>query len=139
MHSTTNTAVISLVVGQHVIAEPTTRRNYSNTYPFMDGKITSVGRKFFYVQIPNYSYQLKVGIEDNLVRTDYGIEFRIYPDLNTFRKEKERLCMANAICDCFSSLSFRDNLSWEDADAIFQVLTERGLASPLKQIKLERK
>lgn len=89
-------SVLDIVPGKQIIVEPASR-NHLPPFTYLEGTVEKVGRKFFYVRCKNHSYLLKFALSNGLCASDYGIEYYAYPNLDAFRKQKERLVMTNAI------------------------------------------
>lgn len=110
--------ICDIVPGKQIIVEPASR-NHGQPFTYLEGTVEKVGRKFFYVRCKNYSYLLKFALADGLCTTDYGIEYYAYPNLDTFRKQKERIIMARAIND---RLSRSDIPGYGTLQAIYDLL-----------------
>lgn len=110
--------ILEIVPGKQIIVEPASRNN-GQPFTYLEGTVEKVGRKFFYVRCKNYSNLLKFALSNGLCSSDYGIEYYAYPSLDAFRKQKERIIMANAIKE---RLNHNDIPGYGTIQAIYDLL-----------------
>lgn len=119
-----------LSVGMRVIMEPHSYRPTA-PFPYYEGTIESIGRKYFYVRPDGRDFLVKFDMNWES-HSPYGLEYYAHPNIEVFMQKRTYHIMASRLHDFFNRLD-RDNLcNYEKVRAAYAIFEENGDVEPLE-------